>query len=280
MQFTKMQGAGNDFIIINNIELNIPIEKLPYIAKKICERKLSVGGDALMVVDNPEKDGDFQMRFYNSDGTIGEMCGNGARCIARYAYENKIADESMVIETLAGNVLAWKIDKRKFKIRLNNPEEIKLDNNIVVNGKEYECAYIELGNPGLPHAVVKLDELDELTYDEIFDLGHKIRYYEGFSKGANVNFYKIIKNNEVRIKTFERGVEDFTLACGTGSGSTATVLSLKGLVEKNNTVNIYSQGGILSVDVDIKKDKVENLYLMGDTNIVAFGEIVDEDLVF
>lgn len=279
MKFTKMQGAGNDFIIINNIELNIPIEKLSDIAKKVCERRVSVGGDALMVVDRPEKGGDFQMRFYNSDGTIGEMCGNGARCIARYAYENKIVDESMVIETLAGDVLAWRMDKRKYKVRLNNPEVIKLDSNISIDGMEYECSYIELGNPGLPHAVVKLEGLAELDEKKLFELGSNIRNYKEFPKGANVNFYEIIKGNDVKVKTFERGVEDFTLACGTGSGSTAAILTLKGVVEKGQTVNLHVPGGILSVNVELNEQKVENLYLMGDTNIVAVGEIMDEDLI-
>nr|WP_315021008.1 diaminopimelate epimerase [uncultured Aminipila sp.] len=279
MKFTKMQGTGNDFIILNNIELNIPVEEFSGIAKKVCERRVSVGGDALMVVDRPEKGGDFQMRFYNSDGTIGEMCGNGARCIARYAYENKIADESMVIETLAGDVSAWRMDKRKYKVRLNNPEVIKLDSNVSIDGMEYECSYIELGNPGLPHAVVKLEGLAELDEKKLFELGSKIRNYKEFPKGANVNFYEIIKGNDVKVKTFERGVEDFTLACGTGSGSTATILTLKGVVEKGQTVNLHVPGGILSVNVELNEQKVENLYLMGDTNIVAVGEIMDEDLM-
>lgn len=279
MKFAKMQGAGNDFIIINNIELDIPIEKLSAIAEKVCKRRVSVGGDALMVVDRPEKGGDFQMRFYNSDGTIGEMCGNGARCIARYAYENKIAGESMKIETLAGDVFAWRLDKRKYKIRLNNPEVIKLDHNINIDGEEYECSYIELGNPGLPHAVVKVEGLADVDEKKLFELGSKIRYYKEFPKGANVNFYEVIKESDVRVKTFERGVEDFTLACGTGSGSTATILTLKGIVEKGQTVNLHVPGGILSVNVELNEQKVENLYLIGDTNIVAVGEITDEDLI-
>ncbi|WP_312353457.1 diaminopimelate epimerase [Aminipila sp.] len=279
MKFTKMQGAGNDFIVINNMELNIPVEKLSDIAKKVCERRVSVGGDALMVVDRASRDGDFQMRFYNSDGTVGEMCGNGARCIARYAYENKIAGETMVIETLAGNVWAWRMDKRRYKIRLNNPERIELNNDICMDGKMYECSYIELGNPGLPHAVIKLQGLSSYENNEIFQLGSKIRHYKEFPKGANVNFYEVIQGNDVRVKTFERGVEDFTLACGTGSGSTAAILTLKGVVKKGETVNLHVPGGVLSVDVELNGEQVKNLYLIGDTNIVAVGEITDEDLV-
>lgn len=279
MKFAKMQGTGNDFIIVNNIELNIPVEKFPEIAKRVCTRRISVGGDALMVVDKPQHAGDFQMRFYNSDGTLGEMCGNGARCIARYAYENKIAGESMVIETLAGDVPAWRINKRKYKIRLNNPEIIKLDETLSIDGTAYEYSYIELGNPGLPHAVVKINELCDFDEKKLFQLGRKIRHYHDFPKGVNVNFYEIMKENDVRLKTFERGVEDFTLACGTGSGATAVVLSLKGVIDKGKPVNLHVPGGILSVHVELNESKVENLYLTGDTNIVAIGEVMDEDLV-
>ncbi|MFV0517993.1 MAG: diaminopimelate epimerase [Aminipila sp.] len=279
MKFTKMQGAGNDFIIINNIQLKIPTERFPYIAKKVCERRVSVGGNALMVVDKAERGGDFQMRFYNSDGSLGEMCGNGARCIARYAFENQIAGESMNIETLAGDVKAWKIDQRKYKIRLNNPEIIKLHNNITVDGTEYECSYIELGNPGLPHAVVTLNGFDQWEENKLLELGKKIRYYKDFPKGANVNFCEHMTGNNLKIKTYERGVEDFTLACGTGSGSTAVAMALKGVVNKDEIVNLYVPGGILSVIVDMNEDIIENLYLIGDTNIVAVGEITDQDLI-
>lgn len=150
MEFTKMQGAGNDFIIINNMKLNIPDEKLPAIAKKVCRRKVSLGADGLMVVDYPEGDADFRMRFYNSDGSIGEMCGNGARCISRYAYLNNIADKKMKFETGAGIVYSEVLEGRQVKVQLNNPEVILLDNDIDIDGIKHECSYIELGNPGLP----------------------------------------------------------------------------------------------------------------------------------
>ncbi|MEA4988344.1 MAG: diaminopimelate epimerase, partial [Anaerovorax sp.] len=247
MQFTKMQGVGNDFIVINNILLKIPLEKLPQMAVRLCKRGLSIGGDALMVVDEPLKDGDFKMRFYNADGSIAEMCGNGARCIARYAYENKIAGESMKIETEAGDVLAWRQNKRLYRIKLNRPEDIRLDYPVKVDGKIYECSYIELGNPGIPHAVIQLNDFNEMPHEELFELGKKLRWHSAFPKGANVNFYELIKENHILEKTFERGVEDFTLACGTGSGSVVTALTLKGLVSGNN-VQLTVPGGELFVD--------------------------------
>ncbi|NCB64339.1 MAG: diaminopimelate epimerase [Clostridia bacterium] len=278
MHFTKMQGAGNDFIVINNMALKLPLEKLPDMARKLCERRVSIGANALMVADFPEKGGDFQMRFYNADGTIAEMCGNGARCIARYAYENGFARESMTIETVAGPVLAWRQEKRKYKIKLNDPGVLKLDCPVEAEGKSWECSYVELGNPGIPHAVVRYPGLADKTEDELKELGKTLRYHSAFPKGANVNFYDVASGNDVVEKTYERGVEDFTLACGTGSGSTAAVLTLLGKVP-GPTVHLSVPGGDLWVEVERTGDAVTGLYLIGDTNIVAEGEIMDEDLV-
>lgn len=278
MDFTKMQGAGNDFIIINNMELKIPVEKLSQIANKLCQRKVSIGADGFMVVDYPEGDADFKMRFYNQDGSIGEMCGNGARCISRYAYLNKIAGKKMTFETGAGIVRAEVLEGRLVKVELNKPEVIKLNNNIEIDSKKLECSYIELGNPGLPHAVVKYD-LQHTDDSEIFNLGRKIRYYEGFPKGANVNFFEVIDDSTAIVKTYERGVEDITLACGTGSASTAVALILKGYL-KVNKAKIINSGGELFIEVERNNDMIEKLYLIGDTNIVAVGKVMDEDLRF
>lgn len=278
MDFTKMQGAGNDFIIINNMELKVPVEKLSQIANKLCQRKVSIGADGFMVVDYPEGDADFKMRFYNQDGSIGEMCGNGARCISRYAYLNKIAGKKMAFETGAGIVRAEVLEGRLVKVELNKPEVIKLNNDIEIDNKKLECSYIELGNPGLPHAVVKYD-LQHTDYNEIFNLGRKIRYYEGFPKGANVNFFEVIDDSTAIVKTYERGVEDLTLACGTGSASTAVALILKGYL-KANKAKIINSGGELFIEVERNNDMIEKLYLIGDTNIVAVGKVMDEDLRF
>ena len=271
MEFYKMQGAGNDFIIINNMNLKIPVNNIPYIAKKLCQRKLSIGADGLMVVDYPDGDNDFKMRFYNQDGSIGEMCGNGARCIARYAYINNIAGKNMLFETKAGIVEAEILEERKVKILLNYPQIIRLDQQFNINEKIYEGSYIELGNPGLPHLVVEHNLVADIG--ELRKLGESLRHHPSLHKGANINFYTIIDGNTAKVKTYERGVEDFTLACGTGSASTAVCLLLKEKL-KGNKVKIIVDGGELLIDWN-RNDK---LYLIGDTNIVASGVIMDEDL--
>lgn len=277
MEFFKMQGAGNDFIIINNMTLNIPVDKLSLIAKKLCQRKVSIGADGFMVVDYPDGDADFKMRFYNRDGSIGEMCGNGARCISRYAYVNKIAGKKMTFETGAGIVKSEIVEERLVKVLLNNPEVVELYNDIEIDGINYECSYIELGNPGLPHAVVKYN-LQDAEENKLREAGSKIRYYNGFPKGANVNFFEILNENTALVKTYERGVEDFTLACGTGSASTAVALMLKGYLNGHNA-KIIVDGGELFIEVEKTDNKIEKLYLIGPTNIVAIGEVMDEDLI-
>lgn len=272
-----MQGAGNDFIIINNMKLEIPVNKLPSIAKKLCQRKVSIGADGFMVVDYPEGEADFKMRFYNRDGSLGEMCGNGARCISRYAYINNIAGKRMTFETGAGLVNSEVLEGRLVKVMLNNPEVIKINSDIEIDGINYECSYIELGKPGLPHAVVKYD-LQQADENKLREVGVKIRHYKGFPKGANVNFFEVLNKNSALVKTFERGVEDFTLACGTGSASTAIALMLKGYIS-GDKAKIIVDGGELFVEVERTNNIIDKLYLIGSTNIVAIGKVMDEDLV-
>lgn len=277
MRFTKMQGAGNDFIVLNNMALKLPVAALSGIAKRVCTRRVSVGGDALMVADFPERGGDFQMRFYNADGTLAEMCGNGARCIARYAFEEGLAGEAMTVETLAGPVKAWRQDKRRYKIRLNDPGVLKLHHPVAVEAVGYECAYVELGDPGIPHGVVYYPGLAAMAAEDLRALGKKLRYHPAFPKGANINFYDLLGDNEVVELTYERGVEDFTLACGTGSASVAAVLTL---LEKASgpTVHFTVPGGELWVEVQRENGQITGLFLVGDTNLVCVGELTDEDL--
>ena len=268
--FYKMQGAGNDFIIINNMELDYAPEELSALTKQVCQQRLSVGSDALMAVDYPEQGGDFKMRFYNADGSEAEMCGNGARCLARYAYEQKLAGTEMTIETIAGDVKAWRLDEREYKIELNAPTVVTFDRDFA-DEQVPKVDYVELGNPGIPHLVVAYPGLATKNLAEMQELAKRLRFWEVLPKGANVNFYDII-DGQVIVRTFERGVEDFTLACGTGSGSTAYVLVKKGLVP-DSSVTLHVLGGELKVEVE-----EGHLYLIGDTNIVIEGQIRDENL--
>lgn len=278
MQFWKMNGAGNDFIVLNNLEEQLPAEEFPAIARTLCERHMSIGADGFMVVDAPTEGGDYKMLFFNSDGSIGEMCGNGARCICRYGYERGLAGEVQTVETTAGIVTGKRIDSRLYKIRLNDPTTIQLNAPVEVDGVTYDCAYVELGNPGLPHAVVPYHNLRNADENELRELGRKIRWHQNFPKGANVNFYEIIGEDLVYERTFERGVEDFTYACGTGTGSLVTVLTLQGKVSGSG-VRVDMTGGTLIIDVEREGSVVRDLYLTGPTNIVAKGEVTDEDLL-
>ncbi|MEG1658493.1 MAG: diaminopimelate epimerase [Oscillibacter sp.] len=277
MQFWKMNGAGNDFLILNNLVEHLSPEEFPDLAKTLCERHLSIGADGLMVVDAPTMGGDYKMLFFNSDGSVGEMCGNGARCICRYGYEMGLAGETQTVETTAGVVTGKRIDRRLYKIRLNDPSILRLDSPIEVDGVRYPCSYVELGNPGLPHAVVPYANLRRADEGELRELGRKMRSHPAFPKGANVNFYELVGEDLIYERTFERGVEDFTYACGTGTGSVVTVLTLQGKVSGQG-VRADMAGGQLLVDVERSGSQITDLYLTGPTNIVAKGEVTDEEL--
>ena len=277
MEFCKMNGAGNDFIIIDNRNGDIPESKWPEIAKIVCERHLSVGADGLMVVENPDGDADFKMLFYNSDGSMGEMCGNGARCICRYGYEHGIAGETQTIETTAGIVTGERIDKLHYRVRLNDPSIVRLDLTVHINDMPYLCSYVELGNPGIPHVVVEIPDLEIYPHHKLFNLGRSLRYHPEFPKGANINFYEFKGKDLLYERTYERGVEDFTYACGTGTGSLVTVLTLKGLV-RGNSVHVQMQGGELIIDAEKENGQIKNLYLTGPTNMVLKGTLTDDAL--
>ncbi|MBU5360112.1 diaminopimelate epimerase [Enterococcus raffinosus] len=270
--FYKLQGAGNDFILIDNQELNFASEQLTKFAARVCTRRVSVGADTLIAVEAARGSGDFYARFFNADGSEAEMCGNGARCVARWAYDTGIAKENMVIETIAGDVPAERLDKRAYRVQLNSPTVFEGDKVIQVDGKEVTVDYVELGNPGIPHLVVHVPDLAMTELETIVKFARKLRNHSAFEKGANVNFYDILSDQTVVERTYERGVEDFTLACGTGTGSTAYALTKKGLV-KSDPVVIEVLGGQLQVNV-----VEDDLYLIGDTNMVVKGTILDEDL--
>lgn len=286
MKFSKLQGAGNDFIIINNMEEKIPPEQLSQVAKQLCRQHFSIGADGFMAVDHPMEGGDYRMRFYNADGSQGEMCGNGARCIARYGYEKGLAGEIQRIETTAGLVVGERIDRRMYRIRLNDPTKIRLNQRMEMDGRSYEYAYLELGNPGIPHMVVELPEFLQMEEGVLRELGRKLRHFDGFPKGANVNFFALTGEDQVEEKTFERGVEDFTLACGTGTGCVVAALTLLGRVSGRD-VAVNVPGGQLRIGVERNQTinpedgamGITALFLTGPTNIVAEGQVTDEDFI-
>ena len=258
MKVWHMSGAGNDFMVIDARGLTLDFEAL---AKKLCALS---GADGFMAVDHSDK-ADFKLHFYNSDGTRGEMCGNGSRCICRFAYDMGIAGETMVVEADAGLVPGWRLGESQYRVKLNNPTTVDLD-------RTPDAAYVELGNPGLPHAVM---EVPGLTWDrkpELYNTAKALRHHPAFPKGANANLYCWIGENTGRIATFERGVEDYTLACGTGCGSTATVLWTKGLLPGGH-LTLENAGGTLEVTVSGENGKVDSLILEGPAEVLKVYDI-------
>ena len=276
MRFTKMNGAGNDFILVENLHGELTQQQLSKLARTLCDRRMSIGADGLMAIVPAKADADFGMLFFNCDGTLGEMCGNGARCICRYGYETGLAGETQTIETTAGLVTGTRIDAKNYRIRLPDPVNLQylaLD----VDGKKVGCMYLELGNPGIPHAVVQYPGLREADEQALFEFGRKLRYHPAFPKGANVNFLEKTGENRFYERTWERGVEDFTYACGTGTGSLVAVLTLQGKVCGHH-VRVDMTGGQLMIDAERKGSRITALYLTGPTNVVCKGEVTDEDL--
>ena len=273
MKFTKMHGAGNDFVILDNLSGSIPESDYSRLAQTLCRRRLSIGADGLMIVLPAQGVGDYAMRFYNSDGSLGEMCGNGARCIARYGFDHGLAGDIQRIETTAGIVVGQRIERDLYCIRLNDPTAVETEIGIPWEGQILSVSYIELGDPGIPHAVLELPDWDALPEEELRSLGAYIRSYAAFPKGANVTFRKRLDRNHVKAVTFERGVEDFTLACGTGAGSTAAAMRLRGELG-NETLTLDFPGGELQVSLSVEDDTVCDIYLTGPAIVVAEGKYI------
>jgi diaminopimelate epimerase len=252
--FNKYQGAGNDFVMIDNRKGIINPDDSVLI-NKLCDRRFGIGADGLILI-SPDSKLDFEMKYFNSDGKIGSMCGNGGRCTAHFA--NKLG--------LAGN-------KMKF-LAFDGPHEAELKNGIVrlqmsdiktiskVNGNYFI-------NTGSPHYIVFVKNAKET---DVFNEGKRLRWSEDFKPGGtNVNFVEIIDSG-IFVRTFERGVEDETLACGTGVTASAIASVLAGHFDTNH-VNVKALGGDLSVEFKITNDIVTNVYLSGPATFVFEGVI-------
>ena len=258
MKIYYMNGAGNDFMVMDARGGEYDFSAL---ALRLCP---ITGADGFMAVDHSEV-ADFKLHFYNSDGSRGEMCGNGARCICRFACDNSIAGDTMTVETDAGLVPGWRLSENQFKVKLNNPGVLDLH-------RKGDIAYVELGDPGVPHAVAEYDGDLWADADCIWDHMMMLRHDPAFPKGANVNFYQWIGENEVRVLTFERGVEDYTLACGTGTGSVACTLWMQGKLP-GGYLTAHNRGGTLAVTVGGESGEIHSILLEGPTEVVEIYEI-------
>ena len=200
MQVWHMSGAGNDFMVLDARGKELDFSS---IAKDLCAK---YGTDGFMALDVSEK-ADFRLHFYNSDGSRGEMCGNGARCICKFAYDLGIVGEEMTLETDAGLVYGWRLGQEQYRVRLNTPTVVDLR-------RTDKASYVELGQPGIPHSVTRVENLQHDHREQLRSLAKELRFHKAFPKGVNVNFYDWVDETTVRILTYERGVEDYTLACG------------------------------------------------------------------
>ena len=275
MIFTKMQGLGNDYVYVNCFKEKI--ENPSEVAIKVSNRNFGVGSDGLIMI-NPSKVADFEMEMYNADGSRGEMCGNGIRCVGKYVYDYGLTDKTSIsVETLGGiKHLDFTVEDGKVKlvkVDMGSPElvpynipiiaegDFVIDAPIVVDGKEYRMTGVSMGNP---HTVVYIDDVGGL---EIEKIGPKFENHERFPNRINTEFARVIDRNTVEMRVWERGSGE-TLACGTGACAVAVASILNGLTEDKVTVKLL--GGDLLIEWDRESNKV---YMTGPAEVSFEGEI-------
>ncbi len=263
-----MSGSGNDFILIDHRKPFIDGDRMKEFARKVCRRRISVGADGLIFIENSEK-ADFKWRFFNADGSEGEMCGNGGRCAARFAHLKGITGPSLTFETLAGMISA-QVNEKRVKLEMTKPHSLKLDETLLIDGKQQTLSSI---NTGVPHAVLFLDDIEHLN---IVQLGRSIRYHPHFApSGTNANFVRLEKGSQLSIRTYERGVEDETLACGTGAVASALIAAFKGLAR--SPVSVKTRGGeLLTVHFEIEGEEVKRVFFEGEVHIIYEAEMWEE----
>lgn len=274
MEFWKLHGIGNDFIAIDKRFDNNDFDFYSDLAKKVCNRRFSVGADGLLIVKNSSV-ADIKMLYYNSDGSMAKMCGNGLRCFSKFVYDNNIVKkEEFSVDTLDGikkvklNINNKKIDSIKVNIGtgLFKSKDILLDENkdkfinekINILDKEFSVSFILMG---VPHLVILVDKLD---INEVYKYGEEISNYRIFPNKINVNFVKVEDKENISVRTFERGC-GYTLGCGTGMTASAIICNYLGLTDKS--VNVASQGGDIKIDIE------DFVYMTGPATKICEGRI-------
>ena len=263
--FTKVVGSGNDFVVIDNRKMTCH-NNLSRLAEEICHRKNSIGADGMLLLEG-SKIGDFKMRIFNPDGSEVDMCGNGARCIALFAYKMGIAGKKMKIDTRSG-VLNAEVMDNSVKLQMSLPKDLRLMFNLDMGGMRYEVSYI---NTGVPHVVRFEEDVDKV---DVRKFGAIIRYHKEFSpSGTNANFVEVISSNKIKVRTYERGVEDETLACGTGATASSIIASMiKGV---KPPVEVITRGQeTLKIYFSISGKEVNEVYLEGGAEIVYEGRML------
>ena len=270
--FEKMNGTGNDFVVIDNRDGIIPLEEQAEFAQKVCRRMFSIGADGLILIEKSETS-DFSWNFYNADGSVAEMCGNGSRCAARFAYRHKICGPKMSFETLAGVIEAEICeDDENVRVKMTQPYDFRLDLSLRLDDVEYPVTYV---NTGVPQAIIFVEEDVPVK-----KWGRKVRFHEIFEpSGTNANFVTCLEDGKIKVRTYERGVEDETMACGTGAvASSIYAAMLKGM---DSPIDVVTSGGdTLTIYFDLQDGPVvESVYLEGPARIVCSGNLTPEAIL-
>lgn len=254
LKFFKYQGAGNDFVMIDDRQQTFPISTK--LINRLCDRHFGVGADGLILLQN-DKEFDFKMVYFNSDGNESTMCGNGGRCIIRFANDLDVASENMTFTAIDG-LHHGIVDNNVIRLQMIDVDEV-----------EDHDHYLFM-NTGSPHHVEFVEKVDDV---DVYNRGKEIRNGSPyFEKGSNVNFVEVMSDNNLRIRTYERGVENETLACGTGITAAAISAYVKNLVDKKS-IEIKALGGDLSVNFEENNHKFVNVWLNGPAVKVFEGEI-------
>jgi diaminopimelate epimerase len=264
--FHKIEGNGNDFILIDNLRNVLKGMNLSGLARRVCHRNRSVGADGLIVIEPPtaKKTADFKWRFLNADGSEAEMCGNGSRCAARFAMLRRIAPKKMAFETKAGIIHA-EVKKQTVKVQLPDASGLRMNIPVPLITGMRTGNFI---NTGVPHVVYLSRNLEG---EDVLGVGRATRFHEIFKPaGTNVNFIRVGDPHQLRIRTYERGVEGETLACGTGSVAAALIASALGLAR--SPVKITTRGGdVLIVSFKREGERFSDLHLEGEAVVVCEG---------
>jgi len=267
IKFTKMCATGNDFIVVDNRDKII--EDVRFFSKHVCSRRFGIGADGVLLLENSEK-ADFKMRIINADSSEAEMCGNGARCIARFAQQLKLVSKRTRFETIAG-IIEAEAANNNIRLKMSNPFDMKLNIQLEVNGQEQIVHYIDTG---VPHTILYSDNIENV---DVMTIGSLIRNHKHFSpRGTNVDFVYIGNNDSLNMRTYERGVEEETYACGTGAVASAAISCVLGKV-KNMPISIKVKGGSLKVNLHYNKGVFSDVLLEGDAQIIYKGELVYEN---
>ena len=259
--FYKMEGNGNDFVVIDNTENMIEEPLKSKLSKVFCDRRFGVGADGVMMVEMSER-ADYRMRLFNADGSEAEMCGNGVRCFALFCRRVKgYSGDILIVETKTGMIRVWFEGEL---IGLNIGRVVEMGNPL----KDCDGMLVDVG---VPHYVVPVEKVDVV---DVGGWGRELRYRKEFPEGANVDFVEYVDSNTIKVRTYERGVENETLSCGTGAVASAYVSYVYGRCEF--PVTIINPGGNLKVGVKYTTDGVQELSLMGGARLVFKGVWVDE----